>query len=262
MAPSIRCCYTSDTHPSLSLLSPAEFNRNRPSLAEAATALLGFGPFQRPQLWKPGSLGLASPDTFRLQGFSPSCRFTSSRTFGLCFMPLPLIGFSFRAFPPGGAFGPFQNRSPSWRWCEPGHASGEPRSTQNVTPPSRSCSPSGFATSRVGVSRTRGGRCPRGFPASREFPLATACRLRDRSPRGLRNPTDDMRGTHEVDRTLPFRVLTAERSACLLRDCRPFWLSCTSSHGCGFNATLWMAYGFTLLLKPVTRPRHSSSPQR
>jgi len=35
-------------------------------------ALLGLLPLQRIRLQKPGSLGFASPDTFRLQGFSPS----------------------------------------------------------------------------------------------------------------------------------------------------------------------------------------------
>jgi hypothetical protein len=61
-------------------------------------ALLGFGPLQRLQLRKPGSLGFASPDTFRLQGFSPSCRFTSSAAFQPCFVLVTLLGFSFRAF--------------------------------------------------------------------------------------------------------------------------------------------------------------------
>ena len=63
-------------------------------------ALLGFGPLQRLQPRKPGQLGFASPDTFRLQGFSPSCRLTSSAAFRPFFMPVTLLGFSFRAFSP------------------------------------------------------------------------------------------------------------------------------------------------------------------
>jgi hypothetical protein len=35
-------------------------------------ALLGLFPLQRLWLQEPGCLGFASPDTFRLQGFSPS----------------------------------------------------------------------------------------------------------------------------------------------------------------------------------------------
>jgi len=74
-----------------------------------------------------------------------------------------------------------------------GDASGEPQSTQRDTSPSRSCSPSGFATFEAGVSRTREGRCPPGFLTSRGFTLATAHRLRGGSPRGLHAPIDDIR---------------------------------------------------------------------
>jgi len=66
----------------------------------STAALLGFGPLQRNQHWKPGCLGFTSPDTFRLQGFAPSCRFTSSSTFRPCFMPVPLVGFSLQGFSP------------------------------------------------------------------------------------------------------------------------------------------------------------------
>jgi hypothetical protein len=96
------------------LLSPSESDRNRPPAAQPLTALLGFGPFQRLELQKPGYLGFASPDTFRLQGFSPSCRLTSSATVRPCFMPVTLLGFSFRAFSPRRAFDPSRNRLPSW----------------------------------------------------------------------------------------------------------------------------------------------------
>jgi len=73
-------------------------------------ALLGFLPFQRFQLRKPGQLGVTTPDTFRLQGFSPSCRLPSSEAFRPYFMPVTLLGFSFRAFPPRRAFVPFRSR--------------------------------------------------------------------------------------------------------------------------------------------------------
>jgi hypothetical protein len=64
----------------------------------------GFGPLQRHQHWKPGDLGFASPDTFRLQGFAPSCRLSSSSTFRPCFMPVPLLGFSLQGFSPSQSF--------------------------------------------------------------------------------------------------------------------------------------------------------------
>jgi hypothetical protein len=99
------------------LLSPSEFDRNRPLPDQPVAALLGFWPFQRFQPWKPGYLGLTAPDTFRLQGFAPSCRFASSTAFRPYFMPVTLLGFSFRAFPPRRAFGPSRNRLPSWCWC-------------------------------------------------------------------------------------------------------------------------------------------------
>lgn len=73
--------------------------------ASAAT-LLGFAPLQRMRLKKLGNLGLAWPDTFRLQGFAPSCRLASSAAFRPCFMPGALLGFPFRAFSPRGAFVP------------------------------------------------------------------------------------------------------------------------------------------------------------
>ena len=92
------------------LLSPSESDRNRPPSDQPMAALLGFGPFQRFQSWKPGYLGFASPDTFRLQGLAPSCRFASSTAFRPCFMPVTLLGFSFRAFSPRRAFGPSRNR--------------------------------------------------------------------------------------------------------------------------------------------------------
>jgi len=76
-------------------------------------ALLGFGPLQRFKFRKPGQLGLASPDTFRLQGFSPSCRLASSGTFWPCFMPVALMGLPFRAFSPRRAFSFFQSMVPS-----------------------------------------------------------------------------------------------------------------------------------------------------
>lgn len=60
---------------------------------EPAATLLGFGPLQRIQQRKPGYLGFASPDTFRLQGFSPSCRLTSSAAFRPYFVPVTLLGF-------------------------------------------------------------------------------------------------------------------------------------------------------------------------
>jgi hypothetical protein len=63
-------------------------------------ALLGFGPLQRHQHRRPGSLGFASPDTFRLQGFAPSCRLPSSSTFRPCFVPVPLMGFPLQGFSP------------------------------------------------------------------------------------------------------------------------------------------------------------------
>jgi hypothetical protein len=73
---------------------------------------VGFAPLQRHQLWRPGNLGVASPDTFRLQGFSPSCRLASSRTFRPCFMPVPLMGFTFRAFSPHRALSPPEPSDP------------------------------------------------------------------------------------------------------------------------------------------------------
>jgi hypothetical protein len=82
----------------------------RPPPGQPVASLLGFGPFQRLQPWKPGHLGFASPDTFRLQGFAPSCRLTSSAAFRPCFMPVTLLGFPFRAFSPRRAFGPFRNQ--------------------------------------------------------------------------------------------------------------------------------------------------------
>jgi len=95
------------------LFSPSEFDRNRPPPDKPTAALLGFLPFQRIQPWKPGFLGFTSPDTFRLQGLAPSCRFTSSTAFRPCFMPVTLLGFSFRAFPLRRAVDPFRNQSPS-----------------------------------------------------------------------------------------------------------------------------------------------------
>jgi len=92
------------------LLAPSEFVRNQPPSGQPIAALLGFGPFQRLQPWKPGSLRLTSPDTFRLQGFSPSCRLASSTAFQPYFMLVTLLGFSYRAFSPRRAFGPFRNR--------------------------------------------------------------------------------------------------------------------------------------------------------
>jgi hypothetical protein len=82
------------------LRSPSEFDRAWLPPSESAAALLGFGPLQRLQLGKPGSLGFASPDTFRLQGFAPSCRLASSRTFRPCFMPVTLLGFSLQGLSP------------------------------------------------------------------------------------------------------------------------------------------------------------------
>jgi len=98
-APALGVVCSTSAHPPLSLLSPPEFDWTGPPPAKPAAALLGFVPLQRFQNWKPGSLGFASPDTFRLQGFAPSCRFPSSRTSRPCFMPETLLGFSFRAFP-------------------------------------------------------------------------------------------------------------------------------------------------------------------
>lgn len=92
------------------LLSPSEYDWHRPPPDKPAAALLGFLPFQRIQPRKPGCLGFASPDTFRLQGFAPSCRFASSAAFRPCFMPVTLLGFSFRAFPLHRAFDPSRNQ--------------------------------------------------------------------------------------------------------------------------------------------------------
>jgi len=58
--------------------SPSESDRSWFAAVSPAATLLGFGPLQRFRNWKPGLLGFASPDTFRLQGFAPSCRFPSS----------------------------------------------------------------------------------------------------------------------------------------------------------------------------------------
>lgn len=129
------------------LFSPSEFDRTRPPLDVPVVALLGFGPFQRLQLRKPGSLGVAAPDTFRLQGFAPSCRFTSSETSRPYFMPVTLLGFSFRAFPPRRAFtsfeaGPLRGVDPS-ACCTPG-CPGLPFDQR--ASPSRLCSLRRFAT--------------------------------------------------------------------------------------------------------------------
>jgi hypothetical protein len=126
VATAMRCSHLPSEHPlsnrprilqhprTCSLLqSPVRSDRHR---HDPMATLLGFGPFQRLRLRKPGFLGFASPDTFRLQGFTPSCRLTSSTASRPCFMPVTLVGFSFRAFPPRRAFGPFRNQSPSWRW--------------------------------------------------------------------------------------------------------------------------------------------------
>jgi hypothetical protein len=89
-----------DAAPALRLRSPSEFDRARPPPNASAATLLGSGPLQRLQLEKPGCLGFASPDTFRLQGFAPSCRLASSRTFRPCFMPVTLLGFSLQGLSP------------------------------------------------------------------------------------------------------------------------------------------------------------------
>lgn len=51
------------------LLSPSEFDRNRPPPASPLAALLGFGPFQRLQPWKPGYLGFAFTRHLPTSGF-------------------------------------------------------------------------------------------------------------------------------------------------------------------------------------------------
>jgi hypothetical protein len=95
-----RLIETNRRSPPSSLLSPSEStdpDRHRTSRQQLSW---GSGPLQRLRNWKPGYLGVASPDTFRLQGFSPSCRFSSSRTFRPCFMPVTLMGFSLQGLSP------------------------------------------------------------------------------------------------------------------------------------------------------------------
>jgi len=101
--------FVSNASPPVSFLAPSEYDRSGPPPDKPAAALLGFRPLQRIQLWKPGSLGFASPDTFRLQGFAPSCRFASSGAFRPCFMPVTLMGFTFRAFSPRRALDPLRS---------------------------------------------------------------------------------------------------------------------------------------------------------
>jgi hypothetical protein len=170
----------------------ALFSRVSPDLIAASRsrqpALMGFGPLQRHQSWRHGSLGFASPDTFRLQGFSPSCRFASSSTFRPCFMPVTLVGFSLQGFFPSQSLarplGCGDLRDVSARNERP---SRNLKDASNFgTPSTRLYSLRRSDTCGHGVNHA-GGRCPPGFRlTSREFPLAPAHRLRGGSPRGLR----------------------------------------------------------------------------
>jgi hypothetical protein len=69
---------SSDAAPLVSLLSPSESDRTWMPPSSSSQLLLGFLPLQRFQLKRPGFLEFTSPDTVRLQGFAPSCRFPSS----------------------------------------------------------------------------------------------------------------------------------------------------------------------------------------
>jgi hypothetical protein len=69
---------------------------------------MGFGTLRRPQPEKHGCRRFTSPATFRLQVFSTSCRFASSRTFRPCFMPVASMGFF-----PSGRFPPAEPSVPS-----------------------------------------------------------------------------------------------------------------------------------------------------
>jgi hypothetical protein len=170
----------------------ALFFRVSPDLIAASRsrqpALMGFGPLQRHQSWRPGCLGFASPDIFRLQGFAPSCRFASSSTLRPCFVPLTLVGFSLQGFSPSQSLarplgcGDLRDVSAfdSKTFKEP------QRFSSLGTPSTRLYSLRRFDTCGHGVNHA-GGRCPPGFSlTSREFPLAPAHRLRGSSPRGLR----------------------------------------------------------------------------
>lgn len=84
----------------MTLFSPSKYYPINPCRIKATAALLRFSPLQCSKLRRHGLLRLTSPDTFRLQGFSPSCRFTSFATPRPCFMPLTLLRFFLQGFSP------------------------------------------------------------------------------------------------------------------------------------------------------------------
>jgi hypothetical protein len=67
--------------------------RRPPDRLSAPAPLLGFTPLQRSQLRESTAPGLASPGSFRLQGFRTLLTVSSSRSPRVCFTPMALMGF-------------------------------------------------------------------------------------------------------------------------------------------------------------------------
>jgi len=65
----------------------------RPPGGEQRLPSWGWLPLQRMSSREVRLRGLSSPATFRLQGSSPSCRFTPSRAVWVCFIPQTPMGF-------------------------------------------------------------------------------------------------------------------------------------------------------------------------
>jgi hypothetical protein len=133
-----------------------------------------FYPFSVSQAGEPAYPGFTSPGTFRSQGFTPSQRFASPLPSWVCFTPVPLLGFHFRAFPseragtPLGALSPLAVialRPPRWApplLCPGNEATGG--SASGV------CSLSESVLIDLVISQIER-RCPPGFFLSRDFPL-------------------------------------------------------------------------------------------
>jgi hypothetical protein len=199
----------SGVHPPLDLLSPSEYDPLRPSSIPSTTALLGFLPLQRLRSWKPGRPGLASSGTFRPQGFSPSRRFPSSRTFRPCFMPVTLLGFSLQGLFPSQSLrhlsmpAALSTLAPLKRMQELKPCPQGLSLCEDPTPPARREPPPEAAALLV-------------FPPSKGLTLAVFRRSRNDSPHEL----SYRRGKPRRYRLS--RVSRPTRLARLSRDCRPF----------------------------------------
>jgi len=182
-----------------------------------------FGPLQRHQSEKPGYRGVASPATFRLQGFSPSCRFASSRTFRPCFMPVALMGFSLQGFFLLPSLQALSSLVPFMVLAvEPVNLELPPG------PPVRKPYLQGFSLCKNSTLDLRGEPQPEPLPSWVSPPLGIS--PPNRPTTEVAAPLSSfaclllaLACARTPRHQLPHRVFTGPELACLLRDCRPFW---------------------------------------